>query len=313
MQKLFAIFKTFGLFHGLRKILFTSIYKRLTDSFMADHAYAKSSFRYLTEFYKRHDAQFDILRPALKNDVTETDFVFWTCWLQGLEAAPDLVKACVNSARKHAAGCRVIVITYDNLETYITLPSFIIEKHKQGSIQQPHFADILRTYLLYTYGGVWFDATVFFTRDIPGELITEPLFFFRSPLDDKYCPVSNWFIIAGEKGSPLLFKQLCALFEYWRLHNTLIDYFIFHYFLQIIINSNPDSAAIFGKIPYRNNQNPHYLQLELLCTEFDAELWEKAKNVSFCHKLTYKTPQDIIKKSFYNFITQGAIDDQTAI
>jgi hypothetical protein len=271
---------------------------------MADHVYAKSSFRFLERFYKKHKAQFDLTRP--QNDIGENEFIFWTCWLQGMEAAPDLVKACIKSAEQYAAGRRIIVITYDNLKTYVSLPGFILEKHKSKYIQTPHFADILRVYLLYVYGGLWFDSTVLFTQPVPEDLLKKDIFFFKSPLDDVYCPVSNWFIIASKKNNSLLYKQLCVLLEYWRLNNTYIDYFMFHYFLQAIIQHDPESAGIFNKIPYRNNQNPHFLQLKLLFSEFENELWEMVKNVSFCHKLTYKIP---VKKkdecySFFSYISE---------
>jgi hypothetical protein len=281
--------KTFGFFHGIRKILITSVYKRLTDPVMADHVYAKSSYGYVEKFYKKHNCSFSFMRP--ENDIGKNDFIYWTCWLQGLEAAPALVRACINSAAKHAKGYTVIVITYENLDTFVTLPPFIFEKHKRGFIAPPQFTDILRTYLLFTYGGVWFDSTVFFTARIPGNLVKQPLFFFKSPLDDIYCPVSNWFIISAERNNLLLFRELCALCEYWRINTKLFDYFIYHYFLQVIINTDAESSGLFHKIPYRSNQNPHYLQKKLLFTGFNRELWELVKNVSFCHKLTYKKPE----------------------
>jgi len=271
---------------------------------MADHVYAKSSFRYLKRFYKKHQGQFNISRP--QNDIGEKDFIFWTSWFRGKEAIPALVKACIKSAEKYASGCRIIVITNDNLETYVSLPSFVIEKHKNGYIQTTHFADVLRVYLLYTYGGLWFDSTVFFTQPVPKDLLKEDVFFFRSPLDDIYCPVSSWFIIAAKRNNILLYKLLCAYLEYWRLNNTYIDYFMFHYLLQAIIQNDPECAEIFNKIPYRNNQNPHFLQLKLLFSEFNNELWEIAKNVSFCHKLTYKIPEEKQEKgrSFFSFISE---------
>ena len=212
--------KTFGLFHGIRKILMTSVYKRLTDNVMADHVYAKSSFHYVEKFYKKHKADFNLSRPS--NDIGESDFIFWTCWLQGLESAPALVKACINSVEKYAAGRRVIVLTYDNLENYISLPDYIIEKHKKGYIQHPAFTNILRTYLLYFYGGVWFDATLFFTQPIPDDLLKENVFFFKAPLNDFYSPWSSWFIIAAKRKNALLYRLLCTLLEYWRINNRYI-------------------------------------------------------------------------------------------
>jgi hypothetical protein len=96
---LHSTFKTFGLFHGIRKILYTTIYKRLSDPVTADRLYAKSSYRYLEKFYKKYGAkEFSFNRPA--NDITENECIYWTCWLQDIESAPAIVKACVNSINK---------------------------------------------------------------------------------------------------------------------------------------------------------------------------------------------------------------------
>ena len=296
--------KTYGLFHGIRKILITSVYKRLTDNVMADHVYEKSSYKYVEQFYKKHEAEYSV--NGTVNEIGENEFVFWTCWLQGIETAPDLVKACIHSAEKTNTEYRVIIITYDNLQNYIDLPEFILEKHKKGFIQMPQFTDIIRLYLLYTYGGLWFDSTVYFTQPVPKNIIKENIFFFKSPLNDIYCPVSNWFIVASLKKNMLLYRLLCILLEYWRINNKCIDYFIFHYFLQAIINNDSECTDIFINIPYHNNQNPHYLQLQLLFSKYDNELWEKIKNISFCHKLTYKIPAgktETVSRSFFSFLS----------
>jgi len=279
------------------------MYKRLTDDVMADLVYTKSSYRWLERWYKKHPpAALDLKTPD--NDVKANEFVYWTCWFQGMENAPPLVKACHESVRKNAGGHRIIVINYKNLNTYTNLPEWVIEKHSAGLLPQAQFADIIRTYLLYVYGGVWFDATVFFTGTIPQVLLRENLFFFRSPFHDKYCPVSNWFIIAGKKNSPLLYRLLCALCRYWAENDTMIDYFMFHYLLQVLINNDDECRRLFSMIPYHSNQDPHYLQKKLLFHLFDERLWENVKQTSFCHKLTYKIPPDQpLDGTFFEFLT----------
>jgi hypothetical protein len=79
---------------------------------------------------------------------------------------------------------------------------------------------------------------------------------------------------------------------------------MFHYFVNIIIENNQDCKNIFDKIPYMSNQTPHYLQLKLLFSKFDEEIWETVKNISFCHKLTYKIDhsKSNIADSYFNYI-----------
>jgi hypothetical protein len=279
--------KTFGIFHGIRSIYYHYFYKRLTDAVMSDYAYEKSSYRYITRFYEKYNgAHFEFQRPV--NEIEQSQIIYWTCWLQGMENAPDMVKACYGSAKKHTAGHRIIVITYENLNKYVTLPEYIIEKHKAGYITATHFSDILRAYLLYIYGGVWFDATVFFTQNIPVYLLTAPLFFFRDIFKNKYCPISSWFISAGKPRDILLYNILCILCTYWDKNTAMIDYFMFHYFVNVIIQNNHACRNAFDKIHYMSNQPPHYLQAKLLFSQFDADIWKDINHISFCHKLTYK-------------------------
>ena len=54
----------------------------------------------------------------------------WICWWQGLDNAPDIVKACVNSIKKNAGGHKVVIITDENYKDFVTFPTFIEEKYK---------------------------------------------------------------------------------------------------------------------------------------------------------------------------------------
>ena len=47
-----------------------------------------------------------------------------------------------------------------NLDKYIHLPNYILEKYKQGIITKPHFSDIIWIELLIKYGGTWVDASI---------------------------------------------------------------------------------------------------------------------------------------------------------
>lgn len=102
-----------------------------------------------------------LLNAPLETNKSEStgDFV-WTSWLQGENAAPKIVKKAINSIRKNFKNKKVIVIDKDNMDDYVKLPVWIMEKWQKGIISNAHFSDILRTYLLLEYGGIWVDATV---------------------------------------------------------------------------------------------------------------------------------------------------------
>lgn len=92
-------------------------------------------------------------------------FVFW--W-QGFETAPEIVKLCINSMKKHADD--LVLIDKNNYTQWVGLPDYIVSKFNTGDISLAHFSDVIRFYLLYFYGGTWIDATCFLSREIPGEI-----------------------------------------------------------------------------------------------------------------------------------------------
>ena len=93
--------------------------------------------------------------------------VIWWCWLQGLAAAPPIVKACYNSLvhgewfKVH--GFTVKVIDAKNWREYVELPEYIVGKWEKGRIPAAMFSDLLRVELLIKYGGTWIDSTVLCT------------------------------------------------------------------------------------------------------------------------------------------------------
>lgn len=63
--------------------------------------------------------------------------IIWTAWLQGLDNAPDMVKACLESQRQHFPGYDVRVLDADNYHQWVDLPEYIEEKYRKGLIPQP--------------------------------------------------------------------------------------------------------------------------------------------------------------------------------
>ena len=87
--------------------------------------------------------------------------VVWFCWLQGLDEAPAIVKACYNSLKRHLVqefkvqgvqGYVIKVIDSDNWKEYVELPSYIVKKWEKGRSPAALFSDLLRLELLIKYG-----------------------------------------------------------------------------------------------------------------------------------------------------------------
>ena len=65
---------------------------------------------------------------------------------------------------------KVVILNKENISKYIQIPQFTYEKLKSGIISIPHFADIIRTKLLYEYGGIWMDATLYMTDTFSNDI-----------------------------------------------------------------------------------------------------------------------------------------------
>ena len=65
---------------------------------------------------------------VIKDDKNEKIF---TIWQQGEENAPELVKSCFRSIRKHCKQ-ELVVLDDNNIFDYITLPDVIVQKYKES-------------------------------------------------------------------------------------------------------------------------------------------------------------------------------------
>lgn len=108
--------------------------------------------------------------------------IVWQYWDTGLEKAPKIVKASMNSVSKNLPkGYQHILLSDESIREYVDLPEWVIQKHATNpSFRTPFFSDILRLFLLEKYGGVWVDATIFMSSEIPRSVLSSPFFVFLS-------------------------------------------------------------------------------------------------------------------------------------
>lgn len=214
----------------------------------------------------------------------------WMYWNTGEETAPKLVKKCIKAARNFApAGYEVRVLSEKQISKYVAIPNYILQKRKSGCIPEALFSDLLRSSLLYCYGGIWMDATCLLTDDIPSKILNSEVFFFQeSIMFNNIAPtrMSNWFIKANE-GSYLLKRLLQVMFAYWREQSRPINYFIYHLSLSALKETDEIINRIFLDMPYICNMNPHLMQLSFDLPYTDMR-WKNIMETSTIHKLTYK-------------------------
>lgn len=235
--------------------------------------------------------------------------VIWVCWFQGIENAPDIVKTCFNSIKEHSSCFDIILITENNIKNYVNFPDYIYDKLNKGIISKTHFTDLLRLNLLISYGGIWLDATVFLSKNIPDFIINSDLFFFKcsNVEDGSFLPGSSWFI-SSKKNNPLLVKMYNILLKYWEKENKLMHYYLFHISLLLVIKNDNEANELWNEIYYMNNSNPHALQF-MLFDNYNKDKLEHVFNLSFAHKLSYyfsDNDKELFAKdgTFYKYIIE---------
>lgn len=222
----------------------------------------------------------------------------WTCWLQGFEDAPELVKVCQESLKKHLSDREIIQMTYENYNNYVTLPEDIIRKYEKGKIPPALFSDMLRLELLLKYGGTWMDATILCTGNhYSKEIFDCDLFMFQSLRkgDDRFYGTSNWFITACSNNRILLVLR-DVLYQYWQDYSVTMNYYMFHDFFYAIAQLYPEEIAT---MPRKNRLLP--LMLMQRMGDMYDEKWmaELMKRCCF-HKLNYRI-SDAVKDDKDNF------------
>ncbi len=236
--------------------------------------------------------------PTYKETHKYSNKVWW-CWLQGEENAPALQKACISSLRKHLKDREIIVITLDNLYEYIDFPDYIIEKYKKGIIPNANFSDMIRLQLLIKYGGTWIDSTVYCTK-YNKDFFDRDLFVFKAFMrGDDSIVSSSWFITA-EINNPILLTVRDLFFDYWKTHDYLIHYLIFHLLFTIATEKYP---KLFEKVENFPNVSPHVMQFELL-NEYNEKRFKELEQFSDFHKLSRHLDFESVKNknTIYNYI-----------
>lgn len=210
----------------------------------------------------------------------------WVCWLQGIETAPPIVKACLESLKRNLKDREITVIDEQNRKEFIQFPAFIEQRWEQKQIPAAAFTDLLRLELLIRYGGTWVDATVLCTMpDYPQAFLDADLFFYqyRRPDFPRYAGISNWMITACSH-HPLLMTLRDALYAYWEDFDCILEYFIFHRFFDVLARLRPEVVA---RMPYASSLEAHMLGGRLK-ERFSPRGWESLTTRIPFHKLTYK-------------------------
>ncbi|MCD8325800.1 MAG: capsular polysaccharide synthesis protein, partial [Lachnospiraceae bacterium] len=231
----------------------------------------------LNEFDKSYD----------QNSEHITSDRVWFCWMDGLDCAPQIVQICFKSICQNMPDKNITLITEENMHEFVNFPDYIIQKWKAGKITTTHLTDLLRLELLIRYGGMWLDATVLCSdKNIPEYYFNSDLFFYQclKPGRDGHSTYISSWLISAKTNNKILMATRFLLYEYWKRHESLADYFLLHDFMSIVLEYYPEE---WKRVVPRDNATPHILQLRLF-DEFDQDLWDAITKQTSFHKLTYK-------------------------
>lgn len=221
----------------------------------------------------------------------------WVFWGQGEENMPPLIAACYRQLTKYNSN--VTLVTNQNVNEYITLPSIIFEKVKDGRISWAHFSDIVRNTLLAQYGGLWLDATVWVSGPLPINRLSKMNFFTAN----GYVPKtrfsvrfwtsyqwnwSTWCMWAGTSNYLLytfvseMLQAIAQRESYWP--DYVIQDYLFFYACRMFPSVKEDmEASQKWRCDYRNEL------ASLMNQSYDEEQYRKLVQSDFFFKLSFRS------------------------
>lgn len=248
----------------------------------------------------------------------EKDKIVWQYWDAGLENAPKIVKASVSSVRRNLpSGYKHIVLSDETIHKFVQIPEWVALKRKNNSaFRTTFFSDVLRLFLLEKYGGVWIDATILMTSEIPSKILDKTFFCFYRGLEppeswvyEKFNPayfswrpefkvrLCNSFLISNEL-HPFVVALKDILLKYWGNESEIRHYFILQIMFQQLINAYPYSCVEWD---HEDDLKIHRMLFSVK-EPFSQAKWDEICSSCYVHKLTYY--KDAGKDSFYSYIEQ---------
>lgn len=180
----------------------------------------------------------------------------WVFWNTGVESMPPIVKLCQESLKKHANGAKVHLLTMENLHQYISIPSFIMEKYESGRMTLAFLTDYIRVSLLEKYGGLWLDATILVTQDIPESIFHYILYSLHTKYEKTIFVNDNkihCYVLGGVKGYSFFTYVREELEKYWKGHDFMIDYYLLDYTIMYAYSNNDEIKNRIDNLPYTSS------------------------------------------------------------
>ncbi|MCT3078840.1 hypothetical protein IRM63_06970 [Leuconostoc citreum] len=232
----------------------------------------------------------EIVESGVINSHKNASNLVWVMWWQN--EIPPIVKFNIERMRRKF-GDRLVLISKDNYLEYLNVDEELLQLINSNLVNLTMLSDYIRTGLLFNYGGLWIDSTVYLTDSYSDDVFMGEKDLYTSYgewwYSNKYVPAGKWtgFFIGGVKGQPY-FEFVNEIIRYYLIHEKKKpDYFVVDYALHIAYE---DNIGFFrDKVNQLRPINENVLQLgKLINLRYDEKKWQEIQKNSFAFKLTYK-------------------------
>ena len=267
----------------------------------------------------RKEAPIDELSSEKKEGSAEFPKIIWTMWQQGEAQMPETVKVSMKTIKDFAErnGCDFHLLTNENLEHFVTIPKDITEKYKKNELTAAHYSDIIRFSLLYQYGGIWMDATLFVSPYATVEMFEGDFFSLNHPPTnpeqmERTIGDFKWsgFFLAGQKGKSH-FKHIRDLYIYYvREYPLFLHYLMMDYFILSEYDSNLEFRLLVDNLPVLEAAEGMWFLRDHANDVFDDKEWDDVLKTTPIMKTTYKInkatliPESYLYKLFYGELNE---------
>lgn len=267
----------------------------------------------------RKEAQLVDSSNEKEEETTEFPKIIWTMWQQGEAQMPETVQASMKTIKDFAKrnDCEFYLLTDENLADFINIPIDITEKYKKNELTAAHYSDIIRFSLLYQYGGIWMDATLFVSPYATLEMFEGDFFTLNHPplqpeKMERTVGDFKWagFFLAGKKGKPY-FKHIRDLYLYYvRKYPVFIHYLMMDYFILSEYQCNPYFENLVDRLPILAPAERVWFLRDHAHDLFEEKEWEEVLKTTPIMKTTYKIKkEEVLPGSYLDQLLQGKLKE----
>jgi len=225
----------------------------------------------------------DMLAPYAAADLPR---IIWMYWHDGEDAAPMVVRRCIQSWRRHNPGWEVRVLDKASMGAHVDMADM---GNLAEGLPNRFLANILRIRLILHHGGVWSDATAYCHRPLDDWLplqMSTGAFMLSLPGTPRWA--ESWFL-AGQPGHLLYRVWETAYARYLKRLRYKPDlYFPSSYMFQWALKTDAAAMDAFDRKP-RLPAQPCFVMMAVLRDQLPPERLEALLGAGLpFSKLTWK-------------------------